>query len=1619
MMSSDTNPVVPPSSSDIMGKADSDTDEEPSYQPPKSKGKKGDSKAKKVVEKKSYRCDRCNFSSGSKAKYTKHAKSAHSGTIVQCDHCEFKTPYKWNLDRHYKNHLGGGILCCHLCNFSCDIKQSLTVHLQNHHTNVPEEIIESIKRQQIPSRNHNNNVNNNSNSSSSAADNSKTLSEDASSEKKVPPLRISRSVTGLSLSDENNSKKEDDATGNNEACSGDDDQKRNVKKCELCDFETSGDGFASIIKKHMASEHGIRSKHTKKVNTASCSPEHVDSTPIISSSPAPSPIHNIVLPIPLPPKKAKGATSPKPGQPAASNSPSLHRSQSPLKASEAYGGDHVQGTSESMHSSTEPSILNISGKESAFTPVTVMNEFSSQNKQISSLKKPKHRALASFYEKISQKLNECKNEVQHQETPDDNGVHDDSHKNSSVASTSNRCQHCRQRCKSTADLANHLEKCSGAVTKKVGEGEVGESGQVKEELVDKEVKAATPEQNFQVPPNPPSTMGNISPWNGSSSTSHMEVDESDDGDYESKVQLLNGSADSDGLIGFETAPGVGAIHTGKMDEMEYQGYQSDTFSAEPQKKSIDEEEIPESTSSPIPHIDVEDDDEEEGEEGTDGEAKTGKSMITTRKVYRCPENDCSFWATTASRFHVHIVGHYNLKPFECSECHYKSNWRWDVNKHIRLKTPKDPKHAKAKTLLTHESGQRDYRKYDNYLVTMALTHSANAKAPDCSTVASKRTKGSAVATPKGSPELAPSQKESGATSSVSSPSTPVSSASGKQKLPKLTKAPASSSSSSTSTGSNAVAAVLEDIGIHIGCIAQNDESAYSTAELVSPPLPKGNASEGRSFVETRMLAGGEIYHTALMDQAGEINQEEEDDMPPSGIDLSLKRPRPHEDDMSSQGLMMPSKKTRLQEPHFSLSTGGATNGNRVLSMWQCIKCSFKHLNKDVVSAHIRDQHKPKKGDPVSLLSHNHLIQVLVPEQDADALLGNNDGIDFSVMSGNSQKKEIYQHMYDENGNVLSCKFCPFTTNLLYEMEIHADHHFGKSNNHYSCPHCSYSVAVKSELQEHLKLHGDTLFQSQTVEIQNKLINSSTMISSTSDSKLAMISPTSTTPENAKKDKKYHCVICPFVTNTQSQFQYHKQCHEPRDYPFKCHRCTFNVSVKLHLLQHLRLHGIQIDEIGVPVTQPEYAELNEMDYPSDEPLNLTTSATKNPILGWDSNGLPIEGVRCEVCSQVFHNVVDLKEHEYLTNHMSSRQCDSPPCEAVNLSLKTKKSSQSYSKVNTNPGKRSVTSTPLSSPPIPDPAVTPTSVSSKSERECLFLCDECPARFFFEKELKIHHTFHENKSPFQCPKCTYSARQKDPHLMSHMKVHGIAYQEKTKSLMQRFPKGKANLSSATAAVTASLLNSSILNTSYFQSMSGGSTVSNSKFKSTDNIAVAESNLDGMRKNGLSIACPKCPEKFYCPATFQQHIGYHGRAAEYRCRYCDYSAVSKKAIVAHELFHSGSDISTEQIGTGGDGKSAKSSLVSALCNPVSLMAMVAQQDSPFITSGGTVSSELENGDKNSAPVPDEAYEGNPEFIYPTYMKNGRVKSKRYKCMKCPSAFEKKDQYYTHIGLHASNQK
>lgn len=109
-----------------------------------------------------------------------------------------------------------------------------------------------------------------------------------------------------------------------------------------------------------------------------------------------------------------------------------------------------------------------------------------------------------------------------------------------------------------------------------------------------------------------------------------------------------------------------------------------------------------------------------------------KPFVSMKKVFKCPH--CSFWASTASRFHVHIVGHLNKKPFECSLCAYRSNWRWDITKHIRLKTVRDSNHKTARVLMNDETGRRNYTKYNKYITLMGVndgeTNTKQSKSED-------------------------------------------------------------------------------------------------------------------------------------------------------------------------------------------------------------------------------------------------------------------------------------------------------------------------------------------------------------------------------------------------------------------------------------------------------------------------------------------------------------------------------------------------------------------------------------------------------------------------------------------------------------------------------------------------------------------------------------------------------------------------------------------------------------------------------------------------------------------------------------------------------------------------
>lgn len=236
--------------------------------------------------------------------------------------------------------------------------------------------------------------------------------------------------------------------------------------------------------------------------------------------------------------------------------------------------------------------------------------------------------------------------------------------------SSTRCQYCRQRCKSSSDLYNHLKTCPEAVKSSLIKEEqkpLDEASVEQKCDYDNEVK----EEDIKNEPHP--MENRVFVWNNIEVPMDIEVDDSPY-EYTEDKQEDNISYDL-------------SVRTQSPES------ESSYIGAELVHNPVTTDKIP--------------------THGND------ISVAQHKRVFKCPH--CSFWASTASRFHVHIVGHLNKKPFECSLCAYRSNWRWDITKHIKLKSVRDPAHESAKVLMTDETGRRNYTKYNKYLTEIHVS----------------------------------------------------------------------------------------------------------------------------------------------------------------------------------------------------------------------------------------------------------------------------------------------------------------------------------------------------------------------------------------------------------------------------------------------------------------------------------------------------------------------------------------------------------------------------------------------------------------------------------------------------------------------------------------------------------------------------------------------------------------------------------------------------------------------------------------------------------------------------------------------------------------------------------
>ncbi|KAF5275687.1 hypothetical protein FQA39_LY06799 [Lamprigera yunnana] len=962
--------------------------------------------------------------------------------------------------------------------------------------------------------------------------------------------------------------------------------------------------------------------------------------------------------------------------------------------------------------------------------------------------------------------------------------------------SSSRCQYCRQRCKSSTDLYNHLKTCSEAL-KVLNDMEIDSMPKI-EELVEINETASEYSENK------PHPMENkVFVWNNIVAPIEVEEDEHQL-EYSEEKQEDNISLD---LSVRTQSPG---------SESSYLGIEIPQHAV-----SLISDKIP-----------------------THGNDISVAQVAQHKRVFKCPH--CSFWASTASRFHVHIVGHLNKKPFECSLCAYRSNWRWDITKHIKLKSVRDPAHEHAKVLMTDETGRRNYTKYNKYLTEIPITGDQN------------ETSGGA-----GTRHKVTHDSDSSVNQRPILP---------KPELPKLSRAPTSGDFSP----------LLRSPLRPPPPLKAADESFFAKISERRRNTPDSK----KTLWKCKMCNFRDASHEKLLNHVKGHCQQENQVGQTNGGGVGLQ----------------------------AVDDEASDSRNRGHAPFRCGHCHQVSNWKHVIQRHCR-------------LKHSGDIRVVIGSKNGPERLEMEEQLDEP------------DHVDLPQIGTFKCKQCPFSNDNHDEFEIHLNGHIPKANSIMKCYFCSYFVALKQDLLDHLRLHG---------------------ITDPEDYMLKMLEKSY--PES-DQSKRYKCMTCPYVTNSKSQFLYHKQFHKPRGGQYTCSYCSYNVS-KRHLLhQHLKVHGINV----TPQKQNgDVIDLDEFPDESEEFSSMNTNFdsqnfTDIPLVWVSKSDRFSKMFKCRYCPHVNLRKVNIQEHEKMhgvrektstkgneVEHHCS-ECNYVCNNAGVLSSHSKVHQGLYGEIHclVDPTKsddeqirelnrfinynvqQDVDTSNIEEEEGMESVNEEMELSGDSNLNgdsLLYFCEYCPARFFKENEYRIHNRFHLLRLHYKCEQCTYTARQKH-YVLAHNKVHSFEYQEQTKELQ-------------------------LLYTS-----------------SPDHL---QPKIGAANQNGQIV-------------WIVTENTFHGEQYETDTETINRRSSLNVPLSGTELFQQRSEAQQKQTSK-----------------------IIVRPNDHFPPAPLTID-----------PQFGTLMHGNPKFIYPTYLKNGRMKEKRYKCHKCPSAFEKREQYKVHLSLHGAKQR
>ena len=155
------------------------------------------------------------------------------------------------------------------------------------------------------------------------------------------------------------------------------------------------------------------------------------------------------------------------------------------------------------------------------------------------------------------------------------------------------------------------------------------------------------------------------------------------------------------------------------------------------------------------------------------------------------------------------------------------------------------------------------------------------------------------------------------------------------------------------------------------------------------------------------------------------------------------------------------------------SSNNKPSGRR---LWKCSSCSYKDLSKDAIVQHWQQQHQSEK-DTEPAVAETECVGMSDEESAAIKEMGSSiiGGIELPSIENIQDQTFSLIRNQSLNSNPspakqLLCSKCPYQTNTAELLNIHTSYHTPQAGNKYKCRHCPYYVCAPRLLNQHVLLH---------------------------------------------------------------------------------------------------------------------------------------------------------------------------------------------------------------------------------------------------------------------------------------------------------------------------------------------------------------------------------------------------------------------------------------------------------------------------------------------------------------------------------------------------------------------